>query len=90
MIALLGAVVAATLASGEPEVGSKPDDADKIICKRNKTPHLGSHLRARKSTCMRESAWKALEVANDEAKRRISEKTSDRQPAEGAVGVSGN
>ena len=59
------------LASTPPAALPAAADDDKIVCKLNKNPDLGSNIRKRKKTCMRASEWKQLEILTERAKMEI-------------------
>jgi hypothetical protein len=47
---------------------------EKIICRYQDDPDLGSHIAKRKRVCMRASDWKELEAINEQTQRRLQER----------------
>jgi ribosome biogenesis protein Tsr3 len=70
--------VGLVLAPAPAAVAAAPEAAasaqEKIICRYQDVPDLGSHIARRKKICMRESDWKNLEATNDQMKRRLQER----------------
>ena len=61
-----------TSASKPIVVTGKPlEDADKVVCKKNKTTETGSRLRGRGKTCMRAIEWAQLDQANEAFKQGL-------------------
>ena len=52
-----------------------PAPEEKLVCRYQDDPDLGSHIARRKKVCMRASEWKELEAINDQTKRRMRERT---------------
>ena len=51
-----------------------PAPEEKLVCRYQDDPDLGSHIARRKKVCMRASEWKDLEALNGQMKRRMQER----------------
>ena len=89
---LILSIAAATLIAIVPAAAKAEEPVeDKVICKRDRAPALGSNMRSRSKTCLRASEWKEIELLNERAKLRLQDKMrGGPRPIEGAVGGSGN
>ena len=68
MRAFVGIAVALAFVSGPALAADDTvDKEDKIICKRDKGPEFGSHMRATKK-CMKKSEWK---LVSDHTRREL-------------------
>ena len=63
-----------------PAVAPPVAPEDKVICRYQDGPDLGSHIARRTRVCMRSSEWKAQEAIADNAKRRMEETRQQMKP----------
>ena len=73
MRAIVGIAVAIACVSGPAFAAERAAKEDKVICKRDRSTNLGSHMRAEKR-CMKASEWKELYAQTQRELRAISER----------------
>jgi len=70
MLLAIGLIFAAA-----PAVAGTPQpQEDKLVCRYQDSPDLGSHISRAKKVCMRASEWKELEAINEQTQRRLQER----------------
>ena len=70
MFVAIGLILSPVPAAAAPAAAPE----EKIICRYQDDPDLGSHIAKRKRVCMRESDWKELEAINEQTQRRLQER----------------
>ena len=83
MRAFVGLAVALACVSGPALAADSGKKEDKVICKRERTSDLGTHMRAQKR-CMTQSEWKAAYAQTQRELRTISGRGNDPTPIPGA------
>ena len=71
LLLTVGLMFAQAPAAATAPVPAMPQE--KLICRYQADPDLGSHIARRKKVCLRASEWKAQEAIIDDSKRRMQE-----------------
>jgi len=81
MLVLLAALAAA---ANSPAISTPPANTDPIVCKRDRTAEVGTHMRP-KPRCMKKSDWDIVEKNTQNQLQNLQDRSSfDPGKAEGA------